>query len=141
MSKCKSCGAEIVWGVHPNNPHKMCPFNADGTIHFSTCEAKKQDQDVWDTIDLIPGTCVRGSKAEFVHWWMNKGGGKNLRASCGCGMMHHIRTIPSSKENQELINKKPRKKSQEMNGWGEGFTTHLSQDELCCLGLDEYLPD
>ena len=46
MSKCKGCGAEIVWVT--TDAGKLTPQNPDGTTHWATCpkfqqfKAKKQ---------------------------------------------------------------------------------------------------
>lgn len=34
-AKCRSCGAPIVWKQTPKGAN--CPYNADGTSHFTTC--------------------------------------------------------------------------------------------------------
>jgi len=35
QSKCRSCGAEIMWCITPGE--KRAPLNRDGTSHFATC--------------------------------------------------------------------------------------------------------
>lgn len=44
MAKCNKCGQTITFKEHPQNPAKKAPFNEDGTIHFATCSAKRDDQ-------------------------------------------------------------------------------------------------
>lgn len=40
LSKCRSCKADIYWGLTDNN--KNVPLNLDGTSHYTTCpDAKK----------------------------------------------------------------------------------------------------
>lgn len=39
-SKCRSCGAIVLWGK--TRLEKRCPYNEDGTSHFTTCPAARQ---------------------------------------------------------------------------------------------------
>lgn len=35
--KCRSCGAEIVWAPHHNDPSRTHPYDPSGTSHFKSC--------------------------------------------------------------------------------------------------------
>lgn len=37
QSPCRACNANILWVRHGNN--RLCPYNMDGTSHFTTCPA------------------------------------------------------------------------------------------------------
>ena len=40
MASCRSCGAPVEFKLTKNG--KLCPFNPDGTSHFSSCPQAKQ---------------------------------------------------------------------------------------------------
>ncbi len=134
MAKCKRCNGPIEWRTHPQNPNKMAPFNADGTIHFSTCSAKKDDQRRYDSIDEIEQICSCGRKAEFVHYQRISNGRLIIAASCSCG--RKITTLPHNEENKKLINARLRKPTfqppyyEESDVWGISVNDYESYEEL-----------
>lgn len=54
-SKCRSCGAPIVWGKTPAG--KVCPFDWEsGVSHFQTCP----DANKWGKLKHSPSASIMG---------------------------------------------------------------------------------